>query len=202
VEREVRYCTSADGTRIAYTVYGEGPALVRCPGVWASFSRPADHMGVFDSLDRGRTVVLYDFRGIGLSQRGVSKYTLDAFVEDIEAVASSAGLDRFALLGSAFSAPPAMAYAVRHPEQISRMILSRIFTKSEEMISRANLDAIVALAHSSWETASQLVSDAGVRETDPAIGITCAQLLRENMDAADFTAMLLGLWDTVDVEGI
>jgi class 3 adenylate cyclase/pimeloyl-ACP methyl ester carboxylesterase len=202
VEREVRYCTSADNSRIAYAVYGEGPALMRCPGVWASFSSPAEHMGVFDALDRGRTIVHYDFRGIGLSQRGVNKYSLDAFVEDIEAVTSSAGLDRFALAASAFSAAPAMAYAVRHPEQVSRMILSRIFTKAEDMISRANLDAIVALARSSWETASQLVSDAGVRETDPAIGVTYAQLLRQNMEAADFTAMLLGLWDTVDVKEI
>jgi class 3 adenylate cyclase/pimeloyl-ACP methyl ester carboxylesterase len=202
MEHEVRYCTSADGTRIAYTVYGEGPALVRCPGVWASFSSPAEHMRVFDSLDRGRTILHYDFRGIGLSQRAVKKYTVDAFVEDIEAVASSVGFERFALAASAFSAAPAIAYAVRHPEQISRMILSRIFTKGEEMISRANLDAIIALAQSSWETASQLVSDAGVRETDPAIGITYAQLLRQNMEAADFTAMILGLWDTVDVKGI
>lgn len=63
MEREVRYCRSADGTRIAYCVYGEGPVIVRGTRAWESFDNELDEDDTYALLDKGRTAVRYDFRG-------------------------------------------------------------------------------------------------------------------------------------------
>src|SRR5436309_13980559 len=124
MEREVRYCRSEDGTRIAYRVEGEGPALLMCPRNWESFANDISGRSINQLLKRGRTTVSYDFRGVGLSQRQATAYTLDRMTADLEAVVQSAGLSRFALCASTFSVGAAVTYAVRHPDEVRRMILA------------------------------------------------------------------------------
>lgn len=74
MEREVRYCTTEDGVRIAYCVEGAGPALVMLPSFIESFALdkvfPA-YKQFFSDVSMVRTLVRFDARGIGLSQRGV-----------------------------------------------------------------------------------------------------------------------------------
>jgi pimeloyl-ACP methyl ester carboxylesterase/DNA-binding CsgD family transcriptional regulator len=67
--------------------------------------------------------VYYDQRGTGLSDRDVADITFDRWVSDLEAVVETAGLARFALLGSSQGASVAVAYAARHPEKVSHLIL-------------------------------------------------------------------------------
>jgi len=123
--QELRFCRSSDGVRIAYARHGSGPPLViatcwlshlqydwQSP-VWRHFLR---------DLGEVATVVRYDERGHGLSDWDVEDYSLDARIADIEAVVDDAGLDRFALMAMSQGGPPSIAYAVRHPERISRLI--------------------------------------------------------------------------------
>ena len=71
MEPEIRYCSSADGTRIAYTVYGRGePALVFIPGWGVTFQMEAqfdEGIAFYQRLSEKRMVVRYDLRGIGAS---------------------------------------------------------------------------------------------------------------------------------------
>jgi len=145
MDREIRYCTSTDGTRIAYSVEGEGPVLLECPGLWGSFANKTYNLDVYLPIRQGRTIVEYDFRGVGLSQRDAKSYTLECMTADIDAVVRSANLDRFALWGSQVSAAPAILHAVRHPEQVSRLILGAMLTGGPEVMPRATLDALVQL---------------------------------------------------------
>ena len=69
------------------------------------------------------TLVRYDARGNGLSDWDVGEISLDAWVSDMETVADAAGLDRFAVLGLSQSCAVSIAYAVRHPERVSHLIL-------------------------------------------------------------------------------
>jgi pimeloyl-ACP methyl ester carboxylesterase len=71
----------------------------------------------------------YDEGGTGLSDREVPEFTIQAFVNDLETVVDRCGLDRFALLGISQGAPVAIAYAVSHPERVSRLILSGGFVR-------------------------------------------------------------------------
>jgi len=68
-------------------------------------------------------LVRYDARGNGLSDRSVDEISFDAFVGDLEAVADAAQVARFALLGISQGCAVAIAYAVRHPERVSHLIL-------------------------------------------------------------------------------
>lgn len=100
LKQEIRFCTSGDGLRLAYSTMGKGPALVR-----------------------------YDARGCGLSGRDDAEPTLDTWVADMEAVVDAAGLERFALFGCSQGCPVSVAYAARHPERFSALVLLGGFSR-------------------------------------------------------------------------
>jgi len=200
MEREVRYCTSEDGTRIAYCVEGEGPPLVICNAGWESFANDYEIDEAYHLAWRGHTAVRYDFRGVGLSDRGAEAYDLERMTADLEAVVSSSKLDRFALWASTFSVGPAVLFAVRHPERISRLVLMRVITRETDVMPQENLDALVQLIRSNWEMATQMLSDLGVRHT-PEAGLAYAKISRENTEPEVAAQMLTDLYATVDVNG-
>jgi pimeloyl-ACP methyl ester carboxylesterase len=72
-----------------------------------------------EELSRDFLYARYDARGIGLSQREVTRLTLDAWVEDLEAVVDAIGSDTVALIAFSHAAAVAIRYAVRHPQRVS-----------------------------------------------------------------------------------
>ena len=124
--QKVKFCTSRDGTQIAFATMGAGYPLVRA-GHWLTHLEHDWHSPVWrpmlDELGLHFQVTRYDQRGNGLSDWSVTDFSLDKFVDDLEAVVEAAGLDSFALFGSSQGAPIAIAYAVRHPERVSHLIL-------------------------------------------------------------------------------
>jgi pimeloyl-ACP methyl ester carboxylesterase/DNA-binding CsgD family transcriptional regulator len=126
MEQRVRFCRSADGVQVAFARHGHGPPLVRA-ATWLTHLEFDWKSPVWrhwlEELGRGHTVVRYDERGCGLSDRDVGSLSLDAWVGDLEAVVDAAGVERFALLGISQGGPVAVAYAVRHPDRVSRLVL-------------------------------------------------------------------------------
>lgn len=122
---DVRTCTASDGLRIAWAPVGTGPPLLRA-GHWMSHLRYDRESPVWRhwirALSESHTFIRYDERCCGLSEAG-GDVSFDAMVGDLEAVADAAGHDRFALLGVSQGAAVAVAYAVRHPERLSHLIL-------------------------------------------------------------------------------
>jgi pimeloyl-ACP methyl ester carboxylesterase len=124
--QEIRFCTASDGVRLAYTLAGQGPALLKAAN-WLSdleydWQNPI-WGGLLRSLAREHLLVRYDERGAGLSDRHVGDIAFETFVRDLESVADVAGLDRFALFGASRGSSVSIAYAVRHPERVSHLIL-------------------------------------------------------------------------------
>ena len=121
----VRFCTSTDGARIAYAVHGAGPPLL-VSTCWFSHLQHDWVSPVWrhflDDLGRFATVIRFDERGSGLSDQDVSDFSLEARIADLEAVADAAGLERFALMAMSQGGGPSIAYAVRHPERLTRML--------------------------------------------------------------------------------
>lgn len=126
MEQHVRFVTAPDGTRLAYAVHGRGQPLVRAAH-WLTHVQYDWDSPVWRPLlvDLGRrfTVVRYDERGCGLSDRDAVDFSLDAWVEDLETVVDAAGLERFALLGMSQGAPVAITYAARHPERVGALVI-------------------------------------------------------------------------------
>jgi pimeloyl-ACP methyl ester carboxylesterase len=125
-EQQIRFCTSSDGVRVAFATAGEGPPLVKAAN-WLShlefdWNSPVWRHWIRE-LARDHTLVRYDERGCGLSDWNAKEFSLDAWVRDLEAVVDGLGLERFPLLGISQGGPIAIAYTVRHPERVSRLIL-------------------------------------------------------------------------------
>jgi class 3 adenylate cyclase/pimeloyl-ACP methyl ester carboxylesterase len=157
MEQHIRFCTSSDGTRIAYATVGQGPPLVRGLGwlthleyewenpLWRTFINGMSGRNLF---------VRYDGRGMGLSDRRVSDYSLEAQLCDLEAVVDALGLERFALYGISQGGPTAITYALRHPERVSHLILYGSFARmgwwrdTEE--GRQQAGAIRTLIRQGW----------------------------------------------------
>ena len=132
--QQIRFCTSRDGTRIAYATCGAGPPLVWA-AVWAHHLKLDWDSPVWRPwlamLARRHTLVRYDWRGCGLSDREQVEFSFEKFVEDLEAVIEAAGLAQFALFGTAVGSAIGMAYAVRHPERVSHLVLYASYVRSK-----------------------------------------------------------------------
>ena len=122
----VSFCRSADGTRIAYAVAGQGPPLLKA-GNWLNhleydWESPV-WSPIFADLTARHRLVRYDSRGNGLSEWAIEDFTLERQVEDLEAVADAAGLDRFPLLCVSQGAAKGIVFAARHPERVERIVI-------------------------------------------------------------------------------
>jgi pimeloyl-ACP methyl ester carboxylesterase len=122
----IRFCTAADGARIAYSTVGDGPPLVKAAN-WLNhleheWESPVWKHWVAD-LSQHHVFVRYDERGCGLSDWNVPDFSFDAWVRDLETVVDALGVERFALLGISQGGAVAVAYAARHPDRVSHLIL-------------------------------------------------------------------------------
>jgi pimeloyl-ACP methyl ester carboxylesterase/DNA-binding SARP family transcriptional activator len=154
---EVKFCRTSDGVQIAYARVGDGPPLV-----WAAHW--LSHLGFSwespiwrhwtKEFAKDHAFVHYDERGNGLSDWENPTFSVDAFVQDLEAVVDALGLDRFALIGSSKGGPTAMAYAARHPQRVSHLVLYgafaqgwRVWGDNAEIERR---EAIITLTRQGW----------------------------------------------------
>lgn len=126
MKQQIRFCTSRDGTRIAYATVGKGPPLVRASTYLTHLeydkTSPVWRHWLTD-LGRHFTFIRHDQRGCGLSDWTIRELSINAWVQDLEAVVESMGLERFPLLGPSQGGAVAIEYAVRHPEKVTHLIL-------------------------------------------------------------------------------
>jgi len=126
LRQELRFTHLPSGARIAWARSGRGPALLRA-GHWMTHLEYDTVSAMFrpwlERLGRSFTVYRYDERGCGLSGRDDVVPDLASSLEEITAVVAAAGLPRVALLGISGGAAPAIAYAARHPERVSHLVL-------------------------------------------------------------------------------
>jgi class 3 adenylate cyclase/pimeloyl-ACP methyl ester carboxylesterase len=156
--QEIQFCTAPDGVQIAYSRIGRGSPLVKT-GNWMThlefdFESPI-WRHLYRELARDHTLVRYDARGNGLSDREVEHVSLDAFIHDLETVVDAAGVERFALLGVSQGCAVSIGYAVRHPERVTHLVLyggyavgwnKRIRTEAE----REQASAMLTLMRVGW----------------------------------------------------
>ena len=126
LKQEIRYCRAPDGVRLAYATVGNGPPMLKSAH-WMGHLEYDWELPISRHLLLGlaedHTLIRYDARGNGLSDWDVHEISLDAWVSDMETVADTTGLKRFPLFGFSQGCPVAIAYAARHPERISHLIL-------------------------------------------------------------------------------
>lgn len=149
--QDLRFCRSADGTRLAWATHGSGPPLV-IASCWLSHLQYDWQSPVWrhflESLGHIATTIRYDERGFGLSDWEVDDFGYESRLRDLETVLDQQPHEQFALMGMSAGAPLAIGYAARHPERVSRLILyapigSGCFAKSDDQDAETALLAII-----------------------------------------------------------
>jgi pimeloyl-ACP methyl ester carboxylesterase len=169
-EPQIRFLTTSDGARMAYSALGTGPAIVRTPP-WIShldLEWKIPQIRTFlERLARHRTVVRYDSHGCGLSDRNRRNFSIAAEVGLLELVVDSLDLERIALFGYGAGGPVAVSYAARHPERVSNLILfGTLGSYRHAELSEEMPEAIQALATAHWPLAARLFVDLQAPEAD------------------------------------
>jgi pimeloyl-ACP methyl ester carboxylesterase/DNA-binding CsgD family transcriptional regulator len=193
----ISYARSADGVSLAFTVAGAGPVLVFVP--WVPFSNLRAEWqnpylrAAFEELARRLTIVHYDGRGTGHSQRDVTDLSLDAMVADLEAVIDRLGVPDVCLLGQYNSCPHAIAYAARHPDRVTRMALFGGSGRGWNAMRARETQALLSLIEQDWDVFADTAAhqwmgwsagEAGQAMADAIRGAVTPQLARATLQAA------------------
>ena len=108
MHQEIQYCTTSDDVRLAYSVIGKGTPIVRASH-WLSHLEYGLKYPVYRHLILGlahrHSLIRYDGRGIGLSQREVTEFSFERWISDLECVVDALSLKPFVLFGMSQGAP-------------------------------------------------------------------------------------------------
>jgi class 3 adenylate cyclase len=157
----IQYTTTEDGAGIAYATVGDGYPVIRMGAIITSFSdgwSNPDADAVFGELSEQYQLTMYDGRGYGLSQRDAMDFSFEARIRDLDAVVRATGHQKVALNGYEWSVPVAIAYAVRHPEIVTHLILTGGFARAADVASWEQLKAIIDLCRSNWKLGARTLA--------------------------------------------
>ena len=197
MEPRIQYAKTSDGVNIAYAVFGAGPAVVFSSLLFGNLhmykNAPGPPQQVYDELvSLGWSVITYDGRGTGSSDREIDDWTLEARVRDLEAVVDRVVSDRFALCGSYISGPTSISYAVQHPDRVAHLVLSNTFAKGSEWHDLVPAQRIAQQtlrdAENDWEFVTLTFANAytGYRDSQRARGM--AEAFRTGISAKSYMA--------------
>jgi pimeloyl-ACP methyl ester carboxylesterase/DNA-binding CsgD family transcriptional regulator len=155
VHQHIQFCSARDGARLAWASHDSGAPLVKTSN-WLTHLEYDWESPVWrywlEGLGRSHRVIRYDERGCGLSDQDVGEPSLDRWVSDLEAVVEAAAIDRFTMLGVSQGAAIAIAYAVRHPERVERMVLYGGYARGRNQRGERELQqALAAAIRAGWE---------------------------------------------------
>ena len=197
MEPRIQYAKTSDDVNIAYAVFGTGPAIVFTDGIFGNINMYKSDVGGskihYDELvSLGWSVIAYDGRGRGSSDRDTDDWTLEGRLRDIEAVVAKAAPEGFALCGVISGGPTAIAYAAQNPHLVSHLFLSNTFAAGSEwyelipamrMSQRALRDA-----EGEWEFTTLTLANAVTGYTNSELARRMAEGYRAGMTPQAYIA--------------
>jgi len=203
LEQRIAFC-EVDGGRIAYSVVGHGPPLVLDSG-WVShleFMWQADPCRRFlTALAESHTLIRWDRRGTGLSDRQRPDRSFEADVRALEAVVSTLGLRRFDLFAACNGSHVGALFASRHPDHIARLVLYGTWAAGPDLASAEVKASLLALIRAHWGLGSRTLADMFVAGEDAKTLDWFAQAQRASA-APEMAADLLAAIYTSDARAV
>jgi pimeloyl-ACP methyl ester carboxylesterase/DNA-binding CsgD family transcriptional regulator len=152
MEPRTQYARTAKGVNIAFCTAGAGQPLLFLS------TPPLSHVqldwqvpfAMYPPLAQNHRLVAFDWPGTGLSDRDAVDFSMPALIVDIETVVARTGLGRFALYSIGYGAQIAVTFAVKHPEQVSHLILADGWARFEDYRQSAVYQAEMALRGQDW----------------------------------------------------
>jgi pimeloyl-ACP methyl ester carboxylesterase len=142
LEQEIKFCTTSDGVSVAYSAVGSGPFLIRVLGHFTHLEVEwewPDLRRFWEHLAQHHTVVRYDGRGMGLSDRYSGEFSEVTRQLDLEAILGAIGADKVVLLGISEGGWTAANFANQHPGRVSHLILYGAYSRGAR--ARPGFDA-------------------------------------------------------------
>ncbi|SDT33509.1 alpha/beta fold hydrolase [Actinoplanes derwentensis] len=179
---EPRFARTEDGVSIGYQILGQGPPLVWMPSlsnITAQWRIPALR-AAYTGLARKVTLILYDGRGTGISDRRIDLGDLgvDAHLRDLRAVLDHVGVQRPSLLGYYHSVATAIAFAAREPERVRRLVLFGGSPQLREAMLPAQTQALLSLVEQDWDLFADAAATAWLGWDSAASGRWTAEAFR------------------------
>ncbi len=205
MEPRIQYAKTKDGVSIAYWTLGEGMPFIHVPdGPWCSIRLQwliPEFRTFYERLAEKRMLVQYDSRGSGLSQRDVTDYSLDGVLLDLDAVVDRLGVSSITLWGVAHLGPVAIAYAARHPERVSHIVLWCSWARASDIFQSSEFRALRALADNSWELYTETIAHYGFGWSAGQLARGYAAFMRESVTQEAFQAAhgAMGRFDVTSV---
>ncbi len=185
MEPRIQYAQTKDGVSIAYAVAGKGVPVI--------FSFPVSHLSYylespvwrswFEGMVGRYQLVVYDSRGNGLSQRGVT-LTPEALALDLEAVVDQLALDDFFVFAPVGYGHGAIHYAVAHPQRIAGLILWACYVNAEAALDRS---WVVDFAKGDWELFLRMTAQS-FAWLDPGEVRDYVEVLKKSSTQEDYVA--------------
>ncbi len=160
MEPRIQYAKTKDGVSIAYFVAGEGAPYVSLNDIpFSHIQLERQYMPMFHDIveSLGIRHIRLDPRGMGMSDRDVERFSLDGWLLDVEAVVDRLGLDEFIFGAVGFSAVVAIAYAVRHPERVSRLVFVNAVVRPADAFATPQSRSLAEMLVRDWEMFSENV---------------------------------------------
>ena len=203
MEPQIQYVKTDDGVSIAHYSIGQGLPIVwiELPSHLQAERRlfPRQQL-TYETMSRIGTVVRYDHRGFGLSDRDISEFPLDALVKDLETVVDKLALAEFVpFAAGGFSAPVAIAYAAAHPERVSKIVVVAGFARIPPRLYQ-QIQALM-LPGSDWRFVSESISRLTLGWDDEEFSRALAAFWREASSFDTFKIFWrdIGKWDVRDL---
>lgn len=197
----IQFLKRKDGITIAYSKFGKGPPLV-CPAPWVT-----SLVYVFEDqlaqqfwgqLAQKVTIISYDKHGCGQSDRDRTAFTLEAELLDLESLISHLNLEKFSLLGSSMAGPVAIEYTLRHPENVTHLILYGSYANGKTLAPDKVKSALVSLVKASWGLGSKTLANIFLPGANAEELQSLAKYQRES-STPEIAAKILELSYSVDV---
>ncbi|MCZ6863610.1 MAG: alpha/beta fold hydrolase [Alphaproteobacteria bacterium] len=194
--QDIRFATSADGTRLAWTATGEGPLLVKAP----NWIQHLEHdwsvalVGWLPQLSAHHRLVRFDARCNGLSDRGVADISLERFVDDLEAVYDAALIERAPVFAYSFGCVVAAAFAARRPDRVSGLVLMSGFVQGMARRDQTRDDGFLTglrtMSREGWDddypSVRDLIAQAFTPEASPDDHRAYAEFMRAAISVEDW----------------
>ncbi len=183
MEPSIRFCRNRDGERIAYMTWGQGPVLVVPPGWVSHLELQWHYIGMRDFVERlaeSLTLVFYDKRGCGLSERDRTDFSLAGELADVEVVVDEVTDGPVSVFGDSLAGPVSIAYAAAHPDRTEHLVLFGAYHKGELLAPAQVRRSLVELVRASWGLGSRALASLFVPGTaDPTFMHDLARFQRE-----------------------
>ena len=210
MEQTIKFCRTEDGVRIAYATLGQGPPLVWVASWLTHLDLDLNNPLLshwFRALSQQHTLIRFDARGNGLSDRDVHDLGVKAWARDLKTVVDDLGLDNFNLLGFCQGGAAAVHYTATHPERVDRLVLydsfaRGAFTPDSSAKEQRQAEALAEMIAVGWgrETAAfrKVFTDLLIPEASPREISWLTELQRATVSPR----MAVNLWrafHTIDI---